>query len=45
MTTIRDTWFNDHLADPSVPRGVAIMAVLAAASVVIAARRFSRTAA
>jgi ABC-2 type transport system permease protein len=37
--------FNDHLADPSVGKGVAIMAVLAAASVVIAARRFSRTAA
>jgi ABC-2 type transport system permease protein len=37
--------FNDHLADPSVAKGVAIMAVLAAASVVIAARRFSRTAA
>jgi ABC-2 type transport system permease protein len=37
--------FNDHLTDASVPKGVAIMAVLAAASVVIAARRFSRTAA
>ena len=37
--------FNDHLADPSVPKGIAIMAALAAASVVIAARRFSRTAA
>ena len=37
--------FNDHLADPSVLKGVAILAVLAAASVVIAARRFSRTAA
>ena len=37
--------FNDHLADPDVAKGVAIMAVLAAASVVIAARRFSRTAA
>ena len=37
--------FNDHLADPSVAKGVAIMAVLAAASVVIAAHRFSRTAA
>ena len=37
--------FNDHLADPSVPKGVGIMAALAAASVVIAARRFSRTAA
>ena len=37
--------FNDHLGDASVPEGVAIMAVLAVASVVIAARRFSRTAA
>jgi ABC-2 type transport system permease protein len=37
--------FNDHPTDPSVARGVAIMAVLAAASVAIAARRFSRTAA
>jgi len=37
--------FNDHLADPTVAKGVAIMAVLAAASVVIAAQRFSRTAA
>jgi ABC-2 type transport system permease protein len=37
--------FNDHLTDPSVGKGVAIMAVLAAASVVIAAQRFSRTAA
>jgi len=37
--------FNDHLADPDVAKGVAIMAVLAAASVVVAARQFSRTAA
>ena len=37
--------FNDHLSDPSVPKGVAIMAALAAVAVVIAARRFSRTAA
>jgi ABC-2 type transport system permease protein len=37
--------FNDHLTDPSVVKGVAIMAVLAALSVAIAARRFSRTAA
>lgn len=37
--------FNDHLSDPSVPKGVAIMAALAAMAVVIAAQRFSRTAA
>jgi len=37
--------FNDHLGDPSVGKGVAIMAVLAAAAVVTAARAFSRAAA
>ena len=37
--------FANHLSDPGVPKGVAIMALLAAASVAIAARRFSRTAA
>jgi len=34
--------FNDHLGDPSVLKGVAIMAALAAAAVVTAARTFAR---
>ncbi|MGH7883487.1 MAG: ABC transporter permease, partial [Candidatus Dormibacteraceae bacterium] len=34
--------FNDHLGDPSVIKGVAIMAVLAVIAVVIAARSFNR---
>src|SRR5437588_215550 len=34
--------FNDHLADPSVLRGVAIMAALAVIAVVVAARSFGR---
>lgn len=34
--------FNDHLADASVVKGVAIMAVLAAIAVVVAARSFGR---
>jgi ABC-2 type transport system permease protein len=34
--------FNDHLADPSVVKGVAIMVVLAAAAVAWAARSFGR---
>lgn len=34
--------FNDHLGDPSVLKGVAIMAVLAVIAVVIAARNFGR---
>jgi ABC-2 type transport system permease protein len=37
--------FNDHLADPSVARGVAVVAVLAVAAVALASRAFSRTAA
>lgn len=37
--------FDGHLADPGVEKGVASMAVLAAAAVVIAARAFSRVAA
>jgi len=35
--------FNDHLGDPSVVRGLAIMAVLAVAAVVVAARSFSKS--
>src|SRR5262249_52280674 len=34
--------FNDHLSDPSVVKGVAIMAVLAVTAVVTAARTFAR---
>lgn len=37
--------FNNHLGDPSVIKGVLIMAVLAAAAVAIAARSFGRAAA
>jgi ABC-2 type transport system permease protein len=37
--------FNDHLGDPSVARGVVVVAVLAAAAVAIASRAISRTAA
>ena len=36
--------FNDHLGDPSVARGIAIMAALAIAAVVVAARSFHRSA-
>jgi len=34
--------FNDHLGDPSVITGIAIMAVLAVAAVVVAARSFNK---
>jgi hypothetical protein len=34
--------FNDHLSDTSVIKGVAIIAVLATAAVVTAARSFAR---
>jgi ABC-2 type transport system permease protein len=34
--------FNNHLADPSVPKGVLIMALLAVIAVVVAARQFGR---
>jgi ABC-2 type transport system permease protein len=34
--------FNDHLADPSVAKGIAIMAVLSAVAMVAAARSFGR---
>jgi ABC-2 type transport system permease protein len=37
--------FNDHMGDPSVVKGFAIMAVLAAAAVLWAARSFARAAA
>jgi len=46
----RDRWrrgeirhiFNDNLGDPSVPKGVLILAVLSVVAVVIGARQFGR---
>jgi hypothetical protein len=34
--------FNDHLSDPSVVKGVAIMAILSIFAIIIGARAFGR---
>jgi hypothetical protein len=34
--------FNDHLSDPSVIKGVAIMAILSIFAIIIGARAFGR---